>query len=188
MQACLFIHGNILMAIYSEFKPSNYFRRAIITDVIIADLFNKDHAEATLFLLNEYARDIMGGGEDLSTFVKTNLISALQTRHGVHIVLAFVEKRPAGLAICFEGFSTFACKPLLNIHDFAVAPEFRRRGLAKRILKKVESLARQLSCCKITLEVLEGNKTAQALYSQCGFAHYELDAQMGRALFWQKKL
>jgi len=130
----------------------------------------------------------MGGGEDLSSFVKTNLISTLQSRYGVHIVLAFVDQKPAGLAICFEGFSTFACKPLLNIHDFAVTPEFRGRGLAKQILEKVEGLARQLDCCKITLEVLEGNKTAQAVYSACGFAHYELDAQMGRALFWQKKL
>ena len=70
----------------------------------------------------------------------------------------------------------------------AVAPEFRGRGLAKRILAKVEELARTLGCCKITLEVLEGNETAQYLYKACGFAHYELDAQMGRALFWQKKL
>jgi len=130
----------------------------------------------------------MGGEEDLSSFVRTNLISALQLRQGIHIVLAFVDKKPAGLAICFEGFSTFACKSLLNIHDFAVAPEFRGRGLAKRILEKVEGLARQLDCCKITLEVLEGNKTAQAVYSAFGFAHYELDAQMGSAFFWQKKL
>ena len=130
----------------------------------------------------------MGGGEDLSPFVKTNLILALQSRQGVLIVLASVDQKPAGLAICFEGFSTFACKPLLNIHDFAVAPEFRGRGLAKRILGKVEELARQLGCCKITLEVLEGNKTAQAVYNTCGFTHYELDAQMGRAFFWQKKL
>lgn len=130
----------------------------------------------------------MGGAEDLSPFVKTNLIAALLARQGVHILLAFVDEKPAGLAICFEGFSTFACKPLLNIHDFAVAPEFRGRGLAKRILKKVEELAYALGCCKITLEVLEGNKTAQTVYKSCGFAHYELDAQMGRALFWQKKL
>jgi len=102
--------------------------------------------------------------------------------------LAFVDQKPAGLAICFEGFSTFACKPLINIHDFAVAPEFRGRGLAKRILNRIEELARQLDCCKITLEVLEGNKTAQAIYSACGFSHYELDAKMGRALFWHKKL
>jgi ribosomal protein S18 acetylase RimI-like enzyme len=130
----------------------------------------------------------VGGGEDLSPFVKTNLISTLRARNGVYIVLAFVDKKPAGIAICFEGFSTFACKPLLNIHDFAVTPEFRGRGLAKRLMAKVEETARKLGCCKITLEVLEGNNIAQALYKASGFAHYELDPQMGRALFWQKNL
>lgn len=139
-------------------------------------------------MLNEYARDITGGGEDLSPFVKSNLIASLKNRQGVHIVLAFVDENPAGIAICFEGFSTFACKPLLNVHDFAVAPEFRGRGLAKRLMEKVEAVARALDCCKITLEVLEGNKVAQGVYKACGFAGYELDPQMGRAVFWQKKL
>lgn len=120
--------------------------------------------------------------------MKENLIAALRERQGSHVVLAFVEQKPAGVAICFEGFSTFACKPLLNIHDFAVAPEFRGRGLAKQLLAKVEELAHTLGCCKITLEVLEGNRVAQGLYAVCGYAGYSLDSQMGNALFWQKKL
>lgn len=163
-------------------------RRVTIIEIIIADLSNKNHTNAILFLLNEYARDIAGGGEDLSAFVKSNLIASLKNRYGVHIVLAFVDQKPAGIAICFEGFSTFACKPLLNIHDFAVAPEFRGRGLAKKLMEKIEEIAHSLDCCKITLEVLEGNVIAQTLYSACGFAGYELDPKMGRAMFWQKKL
>jgi ribosomal protein S18 acetylase RimI-like enzyme len=124
----------------------------------------------------------------LSPFVKENLIASLNNRHGVHIILAYVNEKPAGIAICFEGFSTFACKPLLNIHDFAVTPEFRGRGLAKYLIEKIEEIARTLGCCKITLEVLEGNKIAQGVYQACGFSGYELDPQMGRAVFWQKQL
>jgi hypothetical protein len=40
----------------------------------------------------------------------------------------------------------------------------------------------------MTLEVLEGNVAAQAAYQSCGFAGYELDPCMGKALFWKKKL
>ena len=40
----------------------------------------------------------------------------------------------------------------------------------------------------LTLEVLEGNKVAQAAYRASGFAGYELDPEVGRAMFWQKKL
>jgi ribosomal protein S18 acetylase RimI-like enzyme len=92
------------------------------------------------------------------------------------------------MAICFEGFSTFACKPLLNVHDIIVDARFRGRGLSKRLLAKAEVIAVRLGCCKLTLEVLEGNVVAQAAYKACGFAGYELDPKMGKAMFWQKKL
>lgn len=157
-------------------------------EIISADLSNPQHAAAIIYLLNEYARDIMGGGEELSDYTKANLVAELQKRAGVHVVLAFVDGKPAGLANCFEGFSTFMSKPLLNIHDITVAPEFRGRGLSKKIMQKVEDIARKLDCCKVTLEVLEGNKVAQHLYESCGYAGYSLDPQMGHALFWQKKL
>jgi ribosomal protein S18 acetylase RimI-like enzyme len=90
------------------------------------------------------------------------------------------------VAICFEGFSTFACQPLLNIHDIAVLPERRRRGVASAMLAKAEDAARARGCCKLTLEVLEGNRAAQAAYAAHGFAGYALRPEMGKAMMWQK--
>ena len=92
------------------------------------------------------------------------------------------------MAICFEGFSTFACRPLLNVHDIIVAQSYRGRGLAKLLLAKAEEIAIGLHCCKLTLEVLEGNTVAHAAYQACGFAGYQLDPKMGKAMFWQKGL
>jgi ribosomal protein S18 acetylase RimI-like enzyme len=66
--------------------------------------------------------------------------------------------------------------------------DFRGQGISKKLLQKSEEIAKSLGCCKLTLEVLEGNTTAQAAYKASGFAGYELDPQMGKALFWQKKL
>lgn len=156
--------------------------------IITAELTLPSHAAAIIYLLNEYAKDEMGGGAELSAFVKDNLLAELRKRQGVHIVLAFDESAPAGLAVCFEGFSTFACKPLLNIHDIVVAKEYRGRGISTRMLAKAEEIAVNLGCCKLTLEVLEGNTVAQAAYKARGFAGYELDPKTGRAMFWQKKL
>ena len=156
--------------------------------ILSADLSSPSHAAAIVYLLNEYAKDDMGGGAELSAFAKDNLIAELRKRQGVHVVLAFVDGSPAGLAICFEGFSTFACKPLLNIHDIVVAKDHRGRGIAKRLLAKAEEIAINLGCCKLTLEVLEGNTVAQAAYKASGFAGYELDPGLGKAMFWQKKL
>ena len=157
-------------------------------NVVIADLADPVHAEAVVALLNDYAKDDMGGGAELPAFVKRNLVPELKARPNVFPILAFAGHEAAGLAICIEGFSSFACMPLLNVHDMVVAPRFRGRGLSRKLLAKAEALARERNCCKLTLEVLEGNDIAQRAYRAFGFAGYELDPRMGRAMFWQKKL
>jgi GNAT superfamily N-acetyltransferase len=159
-----------------------------MTQILNADLSNPRHASAIVELLNDYAMDAMGGGQQLAEFVKANLIAALGKRSDVHVVLAFVGEQPAGLAICIEGFSTFACQPLLNIHDLAVAKAFRGQGISKLLMQQVEQVAIGLGCCKVTLEVLEGNLPALALYKASGFAGYELNPAMGKAMLLQKKL
>ena len=157
-------------------------------DLQIADFSNPAHASAIVYLLNEYAKDDMGGGEPLSTFTQANLVKEMAKRPTIHVVLAFIDGKPAGLINCLEGFSTFACKPLLNIHDVVVLADYRGKGISSLLLKKAEEIANGLGCCKLTLEVLEGNKLAQAAYIANGFAGYQLDPEMGRAMFWQKKL
>ena len=157
-------------------------------DLQIADFSNPAHASAIVYLLNEYAKDDMGGGEPLSTYTQANLVKEMAKRPTIHVVLAFIDGKPAGLINCIEGFSTFACKPLLNIHDVVVLAEHRGQGISSQLLQKVEVIATHLGCCKLTLEVLEGNKLAQAAYAANGFAGYQLDPEMGRAMFWQKKL
>jgi GNAT superfamily N-acetyltransferase len=157
-------------------------------EIIIADLGVPAHAEAFIQLMDAYALDPMGGGQGLSNEVKAKLPAELAKRPSAHVILAFVDTQPAGLVVCLEGFSTFACQPLLNIHDVVVALPYRGRGLSKRLLQKAEAIALELGCCKLTLEVLEGNPIAQAAYQAFGFSGYELDPQMGKALFWEKKL
>jgi len=160
----------------------------MVIEIIEADLSLPAHAAATLSLLDQYARDPMGGGSGLAEFARANLIAELRRRQWLRVILARLGTEPVGLAICIEGFSTFACKPLLNIHDLVVAEKFRRRGFARQILREIERLARAMGCCKITLEVLEGNRGAQALYRECGYAGYQLDPAMGKAMFWQRPL
>ncbi len=157
-------------------------------DIVEADLSLSAHAKAMIQLLDEYALDPMGGGKGLSDYVKANLPAELSRRKSAHVILAFVDSQPAGLIICLEGFSTFACKPLLNIHDAIVALPYRGRGLSKLLLQKAEEIALDLGCCKLTLEVLEGNHVAQSAYKSFGFSGYELNPNMGKALFWEKQL
>ena len=156
--------------------------------IVEANLALPEHAAAIIPLLDEYARDPMSGGDPLSSSAKENLVAELRKRDNVHVILAFVNDTPAGLMICFEGFSTFACRPLLNIHDAIVSAQYRGRGIGKQMLQAAEAIAQSIGCCKMTIEVLEGNAVAQATYRSCGFTGYELDPRMGKAMFWEKKL
>jgi len=56
------------------------------------------------------------------------------------------------------------------------------------MIQQVEAIAIEHGCCKLTLEVLEGNVVAKAAYKKLGFGGYELDPKMGQAVFWQKTL
>jgi ribosomal protein S18 acetylase RimI-like enzyme len=58
---------------------------------------------------------------------------------------------------------------LLNIHDLAVLPEHRGRGVGRALLAAVEEHARRKGCCKLTLEVQDDNPRARALYDKFGF-------------------
>lgn len=142
--------------------------------------------EALLQLLDHYARDAMGGGKPLSATVRKELIPQLKARSDYLGVIAFHAEQPMGLINAFEGFSTFSAKPLMNIHDVIVSKEYRGNGLAQRMMKKLEQTAQQRGCCKLTLEVLSNNSSAQQAYRKFGFAAYELDPAAGQALFWQK--
>jgi len=158
------------------------------TEIRLADYLNTKDADALSMLLNAYATDPMGGGEPLSPEVQKSLASKLAEIDGAFSVLAWVDDKPAGLINCFMAFSTFKCKPIVNIHDVAVMSEFRGLGLSRLMMAKVEEIARERGCCKLTLEVLEGNTLAQAAYRNYGFSGYELDEAHGKALFWEMPL
>ncbi len=156
--------------------------------IIQADYANPKHAAALVSLLDDYARDISGGGEPLSDFTKTSLVSALAARPQAFSVLAFDGTDPVGLVNCIEGFSTFACRPLVNVHDVVVIASQRGRRLGEKMLALVEQIAASRGACKLTLEVLQGNASAIKLYERIGFAAYQLDPAMGQAQFFQKWL
>lgn len=157
-------------------------------NIVQVDYQNPQHAKHMIELLDCYATDPMGGGVALSDYTAQNLVPELAKRQDAFSLIAYVDGQPAGLTNCFEGFSTFACKPLVNIHDVVVASEYRRMGISRKMFDYVEKIAKEKNYCKMTLEVLEGNSIAQSAYEKYGFNQYQLDDNNGAAMFWEKKL
>lgn len=155
--------------------------------VTLADYRDTRDAADLVAMLDAYARDPMGGGAPLADDVKARLPGDLAANPQAFSLLARLDDRAVGLANCFMGYSTFAAAPLVNIHDLAVLPDTRGKGVGKALLGAVEAEALKRGACKITLEVLSGNP-ARHLYAREGFGDYQLDPATGHALFWQKRL
>ena len=154
----------------------------------IADYANPEDARTVSDLLNGYALDAFGSSAPLEPDVRATLCAHLGKVSGAFSVVASVGGEPVGLINAFQGFSTFKCKPLINVHDVFVQPEHRRRGVTQAMLRAVEKVATERGCCKLTLEVLSNNPRAMGSYAKFGFKSYELDPELGTAQFWEKKL
>jgi ribosomal protein S18 acetylase RimI-like enzyme len=152
------------------------------------DFGNEAHTAGLLGVLDSYARDDMGGGAPLAPEVRQRLIPALREQANALVLLAFDDGAVVGIATCFFGFSTFAARPLLNVHDLAVLPAARGRGLGRALLVAAEDMARARGCAKLTLEVREDNARARGLYQERGFRDFELAGASHRTLFLTKAL
>lgn len=157
-------------------------------EIVKVNYTDNKQANDLAYLLNSYASDPMGGGKPLDNHVSENIAIELSKLPHAFSIIGYVNNSPAGLVNCFEAFSTFSCQPLVNIHDVVVLKEFRGNGLCQKMLKKVEEIAASKGCCKLTLEVLSKNEIAKASYKKYGFNSYELDPEVGSALFWQKQI
>ena len=157
-------------------------------DLAHADKLDYD---AIVILLNAYANDPLGGASPLPEYTQKHLAAELIKRAATaHVFLACLGS-PANtiaICICFEGFSTFQAKSILNIHDLYVSSAYRRHGISRMLLQAAQDTATTIGCCKLTLEVLSKNEPAKSSYSKFGFSNYKLSVDTGVAEFWEKKL
>jgi ribosomal protein S18 acetylase RimI-like enzyme len=156
--------------------------RPVEPEIFEADFADAAHCAAIVAVLDSYASDPLGGGKPLAADVRQRLVPALGAHPTALVLLAFTGQRPVGIAVCFFGFSTFQAHPLLNIHDLAVVPEHRGRGIGLALLAAAEERARARQCCKLTLEVQDENARARALYTSFGFEDFVVAGSATRFL------
>ena len=136
--------------------------------IIEADYRDQGHCSDIMYLTNSYAKDEMGGAHPLPKEILVRMVEGLRETSNAFTFIAYANKEPVGIANCFIGFSTFEAKKLINIHDLAVIPEYRAKGIGEKLLENIQKRARKMKCCKLTLEVREDNP-ARHLYERFGF-------------------
>ncbi len=137
--------------------------------VIDCDFSNIQHMNAVTDLLNAYILDEMGGGTPLDKEQQSRLIEELRKNPKNIVLLAVDEEKFIGLLNAFEVFSTFAVKPVINVHDVFVDNAYRGKKVGRKLFDKLIEKAKERDCAKITLEVRHDNISAQKLYKSFGF-------------------
>lgn len=156
----------------------------IIREAVLSDPMD---CSGVVEVLNSYASDPLGGGEPLRPDVRGRLASGLRNHPTTVVFVALANGQYVGLAICFLGFSSFQARPLLNIHDLAVVPEWRGKGIGQSLLTSAQAKAADLGCCKLTLEVQDTNHRARAIYERFGFRDFVV-GDSGPTRFLSKSL
>lgn len=137
-----------------------------VREAVLADSAD---AARIVAVLDSYASDPRGGSQPLPERVKQTLVEQLEAHPMCTVLLAFDAGNAVGLLVGFWGLSTFAARPLLYVHDLAVVPGQRGRGVGRALLNAAEQQARARGCCKLTLEVQDDNTPARQLYERFGF-------------------
>ena len=85
-----------------------------------------------------------------------------------HCELAFWEGAPAGFALWFYNFSTFAGKAGIYLEDLFVEPELRGRGIGKALLRHLAKRCVDEGLPRLQWWVLDWNTPSIAAYEAMG--------------------
>lgn len=97
----------------------------------------------------------------------TMFLSEIRQGAGSRLLVARLEKRPTTI-VGYVGYR--AVLDEMHVMILAVAPAWRRRGIAQHMLSEAMAQARQAACARAILEVRASNLGAQQLYYRLGFA------------------
>lgn len=137
------------------------------------DLNKDEHCQQLLRLLDTYMQDEMGNGAPMPKEMAPKILDGLKNYVGYLGFFALADGQYAALANCNKNYSSFKAKPLINIHDFVVHPDFRGKGVGKYLLDSIAEYGKQNGYCRINLEVRNDNVKAQKLYKKAGFSECE---------------
>lgn len=84
------------------------------------------------------------------------------------VVLALQDDEPAGFALWFRSYSTFLARPGIYLEDLFVLPEFRGRGLGRRLLAHLARTASERGYGRLEWAVLDWNTDAIRFYESLG--------------------
>lgn len=86
----------------------------------------------------------------------------------IHVLIAYHGSEPAGFALWFHNYSTFASRRGLYLEDLFVLPEWRGKGIGRCLLARLAQVAIARGCGRMEWSVLNWNEPALRFYDTLG--------------------
>jgi len=86
----------------------------------------------------------------------------------VGTLMAEYDGKLAGCAVWHRSFSTNRGAEVMYLEDLSVLPEFRRRGIARALLKAIARLALEKNYPSVYWLMMDWNTEAKSLYASVG--------------------
>ncbi|WP_074406395.1 GNAT family N-acetyltransferase [Aquimarina megaterium] len=80
---------------------------------------------------------------------------------------------PLGFVLNYHSFSSVSLGRIVVLNDLFVMPEYRKKGIAERLINSAFDLAKQVGAIRVDLGTGKDNYTAQRLYEKIGFVKDE---------------
>lgn len=72
------------------------------------------------------------------------------------------------MAIYFHNFSTWLSKPGIWIEDLFVLPEYRKKGVGKKLIVEITKIAKERKCGRVDWNCLNWNEPGLQFYKKIG--------------------
>jgi GNAT superfamily N-acetyltransferase len=83
-------------------------------------------------------------------------------------LIAEIDDKPVGFAIFFHNFSTWKGRHGLYLEDLYVAFDQRGKGVGKKLLIRLASIAKERDCARFEWSALDWNTSAIDFYKSIG--------------------
>jgi len=126
----------------------------------------KDDIKDILYFIKELAKFV--NELEYVTATEEDIIDSLFIKEAANVIFPIYKNNKVGFAVFHTTFSTFLCKPGINLVDLFIKPEVRNNGFGEDILKYLASIVNRENMGRLEWWVHDWNYQAKEFYKRIG--------------------
>lgn len=99
------------------------------------------------------------------------LLALFGPRPQAEVILAYIDDKEVGFALFYNNYSTFRGRGGIHLEDLYIKPEWRGRGIGKKLLAYLSKLTIERGCNRLEWWVLGTDEKTLAFYDSLDATH-----------------